>query len=668
MIFFKENKVAWHRFAVLPLIMIYLEIMLRLIAGIRLWTLGLVAAILIGAGVGLLLSVLTVCFGARVNRILMIALSSVVSLWYCVQLVYHSIFSSFMILYSLFAGGNQIMQDSAMVHSALASILRGWWIILLVLVLPIVAAVLYTKYFEMEKCARRAYLWRGGVGAALCVMALVFCNVVPSLREVAQDTLHKEKAVQSFGLPGAEVKDITTCLFGVSGGDIASVAPIDIPVKDDTEYLPQVEEIDFAALAQGESDKDIASLHSFFANEVPSKQNEYTGMFEGYNLIQITAEGFSPYAIDKELTPTLYKMQNEGFRFTNFYTPIWEVSTSDGEYAATMGLIPKSGAWSYYQSGQDRVLMPYSMPQQFLNSGVETVRAYHNHTYSYYRRDVSHPNLGFAYRGIGNGLEQKMNGKLWPSSDLDMIEATVEDYLDGTTPFMIYYMTVSGHMEYSFDGNSMSLRNKKLVSHLPYSDTVKAYYACNIELDKAMESLLTHLEKAGVADKTVIVITPDHYPYGLEDKEASDVYHYFDEIAGHDVEETFELYKSSLIIYCPSMQPTTVEKYCSAVDILPTLNNLFGFPYDSRLLMGRDILSDSEPLVVFMDRSFITSKGRYNAASRTFERFEGVELEDEESYVKNVKAIVSNKFKVSTLILDNDYYALVTGRKHLYSK
>ena len=36
-------------------------------------------------------------------------------------------------------------------------------------------------------------------------------------------------------------------------------------------------------------------------------------MFKGKNLILLTAEGFSPYAIDQELTPTLYKLTHEGF-------------------------------------------------------------------------------------------------------------------------------------------------------------------------------------------------------------------------------------------------------------------------------------------------------------------------------------------------------------------
>lgn len=40
-------------------------------------------------------------------------------------------------------------------------------------------------------------------------------------------------------------------------------------------------------------------------------------------------------------------------------------------------------------------------------------------------------------------------------------------------------------------------------------------------------------------------------------------------------------------------------KYCYDVDILPTISNLLGLEYDSRLMVGQDILSDSEQLVCF---------------------------------------------------------------------
>lgn len=660
----KTKKRHFSRWLLMPATLLYMEIVIRITCCGRFFGIGWAVMPIYTAVFGVVITVLCGFLGDKGNRRALIAVQSVLSVWYCTQIIYHSFFGKFLILYSIGAGGTDQIIGSGLVKNTMGAILSCWWAFV-VLALPIVGVVLYTKYFEMPKIG----LKKQGIilGSALLGYLVTFGigMAVPSLREISIDAFNTDLCVKAFGLFRTELLDFRCNVLGWGGnGVIETVGPIDPIPEPEPEYKNQVMDIDFSALAGMEQDNNIDTLHEYFASQQPTRQNEYTGKFKGYNLIQITAEGFSPYAIDKNLTPTLYKMQHEGFDFTNFYTPIWEVSTSDGEYAATTGLIPKSGVWSYYRAGEKGMHLPFTMSQQFLNDGVDTVRAYHNHTYSYYHRDISHTNLGFVYKGLGNGLEQFVK-PCWPESDLEMIEGTAEDYI-GDERFMTYYMTVSGHLDYSFYDNSMAKKNKDLVSGLPYSDTVRAYYACNIELDRAMEALLAKLEAAGVADKTVIVITPDHYPYGLEDTESDNMYHYFDEIAGHSIDPAFELYKSCLIVYCPSMEPVQVDKYCSSLDILPTLNNLFGFEYDSRLLVGSDILSDSSPLVVFMDRSWITEKGKYNASDAEFIPFAGQTVDEE--YVATVKKIVSNKFKVSAQILDSDYYGKVVPRERLQSK
>jgi arylsulfatase A-like enzyme len=415
----------------------------------------------------------------------------------------------------------------------------------------------------------------------------------------------------------------------------------DEPAKPVKPY--NVMEIDFETLmASGEKDP-LYPMHKYFSTVEPTATNEYTGMFAGCNLIMFTAEGFSPYAVSPELTPTLYKMINEGFVFNNFYNPVWWVSTSDGEYVACTGLMPKSGVWSMARSGSN--YMPFAMGNQLRKLGY-TTKAYHNHTYTYYKRDVSHPNLGYDYKGVGNGLEVK---KTWPESDLEMIDVTFDEY-GGQQPFHAYYMTVSGHMNYNFFGNHMASKNKQYVDHLPYSDEAKAYIACNLELEFAMKSLMDKLEAAGIAENTVIVLSPDHYPYGLErDK--------LNELAGHEVESNFELYKSTLIIYKKGMEPVVVDKPCASLDIIPTVSNLFGLEYDSRLLMGTDILSSTPPLVIFSNRSWITDRAMYNSQKNKVTFLDGTQ-EDKE-YVKKVNRIVADKFKFSTKILETDYYGKV---------
>lgn len=416
---------------------------------------------------------------------------------------------------------------------------------------------------------------------------------------------------------------------------------------EETPVIPQkpfnAMDIDFdALLAKGQGDS-LYPMHKYFSTIQPTATNQYTGMFKGCNLILLTAEGFSPYVISPELTPTLYEMSTTGFVFENFYNPIWWVSTSDGEYVACTGLIPKSGVWSMAHSGKN--YMPFAMGNQLRKLGY-TTKAYHNHTYTYYKRDISHPNLGYDYKGVGNGLNIT---KTWPESDLEMINATVDEYI-GQQPFHAYYMTVSGHMNYTFGGNQMARKNREYVKDLPYSDASKAYIACNLELEFALRSLVEKLEAAGIAENTVIALSADHYPYGLAKEN-------IDELAGHEVEKNFELYESTFILWKKGMEPVIVEEPCESLDILPTLSNLFGLEYDSRLLMGRDILSDAPTLVIFSNRSWITDRAIYNSAADTVKFTDGTEYDKE--YVQKVNRAVADKFKYSAKILETDYYRKV---------
>ena len=99
-----------------------------------------------------------------------------------------------------------------------------------------------------------------------------------------------------------------------------------------------------------------------------------------------------------------------------------------------------------------------------------------------------------------------------------------------------------------------------------------------------------------------------------------------------------------------------IDKVASSLDILPTILNLFNISFDSRLLIGNDILSDKEGLVIFSNRSFITDNGRYNSITKE----KTVSLTNED--VDQISMDIYNKFKYSKLILEKDYY------RYLYQK
>lgn len=479
-----------------------------------------------------------------------------------------------------------------------------------------------------------------------------------------------DRAVPNFGLSASVRLEIQYTLFGLPDAPVINVAePEPDLTPEPVAYDYNKMDLDFEAESQLVGGQTLANMRKYFSSLTASQKNEYTGMFEGKNLIQITAEAFSPYVISKELTPTLYKLTHEGFVFNNYYQPGWGQSTTGGEFAAMTGVIPTwiNNNLSFYVSHKD--YMPFALGNQFRALGYTTV-AYHNNVYTYYNRHLTHPNLGYDYYGQGNGLN--ITGPGWPYSDLEMMELTapayIEDYVQNGKPFHAYYMTVSGHANWGW-GNAMSAKNREaaVATYPNASQPVQGYIAANLELEYALTYLLEQLEAAGIADDTVICLTADHYPYALVTNEVD----YYQELSGkQDSELDISRYRNTLILWSGSMeQPVTVNTPCSSIDIIPTLSNLFGLTYDSRLLSGRDVFAENYnasqastcmPLVILptnRGNSWITAAGTYDAKTRTFTPNPGITVADD--YVDTVTSLVDAKFSYARQLIQYDYAGVV---------
>ena len=639
-----------------PLLILYYETILRIFLFDAVFNMGYIYMCLFSFPLGLFFYLLSKAFNEKTNKILFYGIVIFLTLYYCVQIIYYRIFNTFTSWYSILAGTGKVLWFKDIIISVLLDNIFE----LIIVFLPLVLLLIFHRNLQFNKIIKR-YAVNITLSALVMQTAIVIAVLSSDTGVLSPSYLYSEtflvvESVDKFGLLTAGRLDIQNILKSlVFAMEIKPPEIIDEPSAEpqdeDIPKPPQEDpsagiaeyntmDIPFDDLINTEKNQAIRNMHEYFSSVQPTKKNEYTGRYEGKNLILITAEGFSPYAVRKDITPTLYKMQEEGFKFKNFYTPTWGVSTSDGEYVACTGLLPKEGIWSFYKSSAN--FMPLAMGNQLKKEGYET-KAYHNHYFDYYYRNMSHPNLGYIYKGLGNGLDIT---ETWPESDLEMIELTVPEYIDNE-PFHTYYMTVSGHLQYTFTGNYIAAKNRSLVEALPYSNNVKAYLACNIELDKAMEKLIQELEKKGIAEDTLIAISPDHYPYGLTLAEIK-------ELADSEIKGDYDLEKGVFLLWSKGMEPVEIDKPCSSLDIIPTLSNLMGLDYDSRLLMGRDILSDSEALVMFPDRSFMTDKVFYNARTNEVKALTGEDIED--SYIKERADTVLSKFKYSALILDSDYY------------
>lgn len=606
-------------------------------------------ALLILLGVALVVFFFRVLLPPRASKIFYGIAMGLIALMFAAQCVYYCIFETFFTTYSMFNGAQVVeFQDVIWLN-----IWREKFAILLIA--GICAGAVF--FSCREKTQESIGKWDGKekVFVLICTLVLAMLSVVAAMAVALPvnsepDSPHQniygvgeiQGTVRSAGLIGGMGIDMFKLIFHYEPTLMPAENEIETVSPQNQEPLTEkncnmIEKFDFEKLAEETTDSSLKALDAYFASLKPTLKNEKTGIFKGKNLIFITAESFTDFTVDPEYTPTLYKMQNQGYKFNNYYNPIWGVSTLDGEYVNLQSLVPKPGVWSMKESGSND--LPFTLGNQFRNAGYAT-KAYHNHSIFYYDRDYSHPNLGYDFKGAGREYSFEKN---WPESDLEMIDKTTPDFLtpgeDGKIkPFHIYYLTVSGHMNYNFRDNDMAIKNQDAVADMDLSDECRAYMAANIELDKAMELLIQRLDEAGELENTVIVLAGDHYPYALKEEHIS-------EFRGHPVDETYELYKSSLILWNAGMEPESVEKLCCNMDILPTLSNMFGLEYDSRLMMGRDIFSDSEGFVLFKDKNWITERG-------TREEL----LKKDEEYVEKVDKKAEAMFNASTLVLDKNYY------------
>lgn len=466
--------------------------------------------------------------------------------------------------------------------------------------------------------------------------------------------------IKTFGVITSSTVDLAQAIIGLPEEEVADPPPETIdPAKDEYNTL----DIDFDSLIAGESNPEIAEMHEYFKTAPATKKNEYTGMFKGKNLIFLSLEAFSYKAIDPEYTPTLYKMYNEGFRFTNFYSSLWGGSTATGEYSnltgnfyTTADCLKKSADTNQY----------FALGNLFSRSGYNTF-AYHNHTYTYYGRDRSHPNFGFPkFKAIGNGLN--LLTESWPRSDYEMAQVTFSEYAQNA-PFLTYYMTVSGHANFSFGENNMALRHKNDINPaLDYNENTKAYLATQQEVELMLSNLIKQLKAAGQLENTVFAMCCDHLPYALSDESLAELY----SLPEDDIRSNYDLYRNAFILWSASMEESiTIDTPCSSYDMLPTLANLFGLEYDSRLITGKDILSPTEKIVVINTLgsggswNWITAEGSYNTVSGVFtpSANSSIPAEQRDKYVALTNQKVAAMRKYSFAILDHDYYSYVFGQR-----
>ena len=648
-----------------PIIFLYFEILLRITGGTGIFK-SFLSMLFLTAGAGLFFGGLTCMFSKKVNRMISIVVFAVTGILYIVQCLIMESFQMYMTLGDIKTGAGGVVGGFS--GELFRTIFSGIPIILLFL-LPV---ILYTLFGDKRFPARRV-----NTPYVILIFSLTF--IISGIgvlgashgkyKEEYKSQFKFDTASRTFGLLTGVRLDLKYSLLGNDEANQLVSVNENITKKKaektkgeekEKEYGKNVSKIDFATLSKSEKDETLKAMATYVNSLTPTSKNKYTGLFKGKNLILICAEAFSDSVIHKELTPTLYRLTHKGIYFSDFYQPAWGGSTSTGEYSFLTGLVPMDGVETIQKTRQK--LNYYTLGTQLMKQDYYSF-AYHNGSYDYYDRQLTHKNLGYAdWLGQGNGLEDITGA--WVGDSV-LFDKTMDTYID-KQPFSIYYMTVSGHAPYKSDNvkTKENIEQVKKVLGDKYEETTLNYFCYQLELEKALKIMVEKLEEGGIADDTVICMTSDHYPYGLAvSKTYGNTKDYLTDLYDHSMDTDWDRDHNTWLLWSGCLEHEQKEYACEiseptySLDIVPTLLNLFGIEYDSRLLVGRDVFSDAAPLVLWNNRSWITDKGRYDARTKEFTPNKGVKVDD--SYVENMKKIVSNKITFSDQILENDYYRVL---------
>lgn len=645
--FLKNKKI--NLFFVYFVMIFYLETLFKIYKYGHVFNVGTIYIFSFSCFTAFLCSLLTTIFNEKTNKIIYYIILSSITLLFLVQFVFSGLFSTIFSFSSLGIADQAADFISIIISFILKHIL--WFILFLV---PIMLSIIIHKKIDFIKTDRRKLVINiCGILECYLISLVIMIpgkNNLYSSYEFYFKRNDPTLSADKLGILTTMRLDFTRWLTGF---EEELVINNDNNIEEPTDILEEIKynelDIDFEKLSKIENNSSLQQLAEYFKNAEKTRQNEYTGIFRDKNLIFILAEGFNEIAVDENLTPTLYKLTHEGFVFNNFYSPVF-LSTTGGEFQAMTGLIPTQEILSSWKTPGKELL--FSLGNVFNDLGYN-VNAYHNWTYNYYSREITMPALGFNnYMACWNGLQNYMNCRKWPTSDIELISKTSPMYISNANKFMTYYITLSGHAEYNFSGNYIAAKNKILVDHLNYSTPIKAYLATQIELDRSLEILINNLKEAGVLDNTVISLVGDHYPYTID-------INTINKISAYEKDSVVEVNHSNFIIWNNQIGTIEVNKVGSQIDVLPTLLNLFGIEYDSRLIIGKDILSDSEGLAIFSNRSWVSDKGTYFANDKKFVPKENVEIPD--GYVNYINHAVANKYTISKLLIDNNYYKYILG-------
>lgn len=432
-------------------------------------------------------------------------------------------------------------------------------------------------------------------------------------------------------------------------------------------------------------DKALKKVTDYYKeNKYTPSNNEYTNIFKGKNIIVIHAESMQKFAMDltfnnKEVTPNLNKLANEGIFFSNFYSQVGVGTSSDAEFTFNTSLMPSTKG-TVFVNYFDRDYI--SIPKLLKEQGYYTY-SMHANTGEFWNRNTMHKSLGYdkfynkdSYtidETIGLGLSDKSFFR----QSVDMMKQIKEEE---NKPFYSLLIMLSNHTPFSDlalmedykTTIDVTIDNQTVTRDYLNNTTMGNYLRSVHYADSAIGEFIDNLDKEGLLENTVLVIYGDH-DARLDFEDFNLLYNY-DPITDTIKTENDEGYipytkynyeldrKVPFIIWTKDQNYNlNVNTPMGMVDVLPTLGNMIGIHSDYQL--GKDImnLKGDDNTVTFIDGSFLTSKVYYNSPKGEIYSINNEPITEE--YIKERAKKSSDLIEVSNDIITYDFIKEIKKQK-----
>ncbi|MBR0214124.1 MAG: hypothetical protein IJL95_05295, partial [Solobacterium sp.] len=178
--------------------------------------------------------------------------------------------------------------------------------------LPVLVYVIFADKDETAKPARGRSIVSGILAAVLLVVSVL--RDEGTLRRAVQAQDNFDTIIAGTGINAFLFEDLSSLLRDREAQPLL----LSSREEEESEPIQQARSFDdsqWQAVMAAETDETLKTIDGYLMNRPVPDTNEMTGIFEGYNLIYFLVESLDYAAIDPELTPTIWKMMNDGYFF-----------------------------------------------------------------------------------------------------------------------------------------------------------------------------------------------------------------------------------------------------------------------------------------------------------------------------------------------------------------